>query len=125
MKEDIEITTESQEVEQVRYQITAVECNEAAIAEHIGTMGWRVYATNAPKMRLSLSDAVYEYREEYHIEHGFGRFKGVPLSIAPMFVQRNDQVAGLTYLAPSGCACVNPYGVCGSSLFEEPRAESS
>jgi len=61
-------------------------------------LGWRAYATNASKVRLSLSDAVYEYREEYHVERGFGRFKGAPLSIAPMFVQRDDQVTGLTHL---------------------------
>ena len=39
-----------------------------------------------------------EYRDEYHIERGFGRLKGAPLSIAPMFVQRDDQVVGLTRL---------------------------
>ena len=55
----------------------------------------RVEVTTAPKMSLSLTDAV---REEYHVEHGFGRFKRAPLSIAPMFVQRDDQGAGLTHL---------------------------
>jgi hypothetical protein len=39
-----------------------------------------------------------EYRQEYHVERGFGRLKGAPLSIAPLFVQRDDQVAGLTHL---------------------------
>lgn len=89
---------QSQMVEQVRYQITAVEGNQEAIAERVGALGWRAYGTNAPKMRLSLSDAVYEYREEYHVERGFGRLKGAPLSIAPLFVKRDDQVAGLTHL---------------------------
>jgi transposase len=42
--------------------------------------------------------AVQEYRQEYHVERGFGRLKGAPLSIAPLFVQRDDQVAGLTHL---------------------------
>ena len=55
----------------------------------------RVDVTTAPKMSLSLADAV---REEYHVEHGFGRFNKAPLSIAPMFVQRDDQGAGLTHL---------------------------
>jgi transposase len=89
---------QSQVIEQVRYQMTAVERNEEAIAEQMGALGWRAYATTAPRMRLSLEEAVYEYREEYHVERGFGRFKGAPLSIAPMFVQRDDQVAGLTHL---------------------------
>jgi transposase len=84
--------------ERVRYQITAVERDEAAIAHLVSTLGWRAYATNAPQQRLSLEDAVREYRQEYHIEHGFGRLKGAPLSIAPMFVKRDDQVRGLTHL---------------------------
>src|SRR6266478_995145 len=84
--------------ERVRYQVTAVERNEEAIADLVSTLGWRAYATNAPPKRLSLGNAVREYRHEYHIEQGFGRLKGAPLSIAPMFVKRDDQVTGLTHL---------------------------
>ncbi len=84
--------------ERVRYQVTAVERNEEAIADRVSTLGWRAYASNAPKARLSLENAVGEYRHEYHIEQGFGRLKGAPLSIAPMFVKRDDQVSGLTHL---------------------------
>jgi len=84
--------------ERVRYQITAVERHEEAIAQCVCTLGWRAYATNAPPKRLSLEQAVREYRHEYHIERGFGRLKGAPLSLAPMFVKREDQVVGLTHL---------------------------
>jgi len=84
--------------ERVRYQMSTVERNEAAIAPLVSTLGWRAYVTNAPRPRLSLESAVREYRHEYHIEHGFGRLKGAPLSIAPMFVKREDQVVGLTRL---------------------------
>ena len=84
--------------ERVRYQITAVERNEEAIADLVSTLGWRAYTTNASQERLSLENAVREYRHEYHIEHGFGRLKGAPLSIAPLFVKRDDQVVGMTHL---------------------------
>jgi transposase len=84
--------------ERVRYQITAVERNEEALAHLICTLGWRPYATNAPQKCLSLEQAVREYRHEYSIERGFGRLKGAPLSLAPMFVKREDQVVGLTHL---------------------------
>ena len=84
--------------ERVRYQISAVERNEEAIGQLVSTLGWRAYATNAPQERLSLADAVREYRHEYRIEQGFGRLKGAPLSLAPMFVKREDQVVGLTHL---------------------------
>jgi transposase len=87
-----------QVIEHVRYQITTVMRNEEAIASQESRMGWRAYATNAPTPRLSLENAVREYRQEYHIERGFGRLKGAPLSIAPLFVKREDQVVGLTHL---------------------------
>jgi len=85
-------------VEHIRYQITAVSQNQEAKAAQMATLGWRAYATNAPEQRLSLAQAVHEYRQEYHVERGFGRLKGAPLSIAPLFVQRDDQVVGLTHL---------------------------
>ena len=87
-----------QVIERVRYQITAVERQEEAIATLVSTLGWRAYASNAPQKRLSLAQAVQEYRHEYHIEHSFGRLKGAPLSIAPLFVKRDDQVVGMTHL---------------------------
>ncbi|MFL5658347.1 MAG: IS1634 family transposase [Ktedonobacteraceae bacterium] len=102
--------------ERLRYQITTVERNEEAIARFVSTLGWRAYATNAPKARLSLGNAVREYRHEYHIEHGFGRLKGAPLSIAPMFVKRDDQVTGLTQRLECGLTGADPHGVCGASL---------
>jgi transposase len=46
--------------ERVRYQITAVQRNEEAIADLVSTLGWRASATNAPKARLSLGNAVRE-----------------------------------------------------------------
>jgi transposase len=87
-----------QVIEHVRYQVMTVTRNEEAMAQFVSTLGWRAYVINAPAPRLSLDKAVREYRDEYHIERGFGRLKGAPLSIAPMFVQRDDQVVGLTRL---------------------------
>lgn len=85
-------------VERVRYQITGVIRDEAAIAALQQTFGWRAYVTDASAERLSLQDAVLTYRGEWQIERGFHRLKGAPLSIAPMYVKRDDQVVGLTNL---------------------------
>ena len=104
--------------ERVRYQITAVERNQEAIAQLVSTLGWRAYATNAPQKRLSLEQAVRDYRHEYHIEHGFGRLKGAPLSIAPLFVKRDDQVIGLTQRLECGLTGAEPHGVCGAPFVE-------
>lgn len=87
-----------QEIVTVRYQITAVIRQEEALAAHQKTLGWRAYVSNAPAQQLSLEQAVLTYRDEWIIEHGFHRLKGVPLSLNPLFVKRDDQVVGLTNL---------------------------
>ena len=85
-------------VERVRYQITAVHRDEVAITALQQTFGWRVYVTDLPVEQLSLVEAVLTYREEWQIERGFHRLKDAPLSIAPLFVKRDDQVTGLIHL---------------------------
>jgi transposase len=78
-----------------RYQITQVHRHQDSIDHHQERCGWRAYVSNAPCTRLSLTDAVLTYRDEWIAERGFHRLKGAPLSLAPLFVQRDDQVTGL------------------------------
>lgn len=87
-----------QEIVTVRYQITAVTRQAEAITAYQKTLGWRVYVSDAPAETLSLEQAVLTYRDEWIIERGFHRLKGVPLSLDPLFVKRDDQVMGLTNL---------------------------
>lgn len=54
--------------------------------------------TNAPQARLSLPQSVLTYRDQWIAERSFHRLKGVPLSLSPFFVQRDDQVKGLVHL---------------------------
>jgi transposase len=86
------------EIITVRYQITAITRLDEAITELRKTLGWRAYVSDAPAEQLTLEQAVLTYRNEWLIEHGFHRLKGTPLSLDPLFVQRDDQVAGLTNL---------------------------
>ena len=92
----------TRETVEVRYQITAVNRQEDAIAALHKTMGWRAYVTNAPAEELTLEQALLVYRDEWLIERGFHRLKGTPLSLDPMFVKRDDQVIGLTNLLSIG-----------------------
>jgi transposase len=87
-----------QEIVTVRYQMIAVTRQEEAIDAHKKTLGWRAYVSNAPAELLNLEQAVLTYRDEWIIEHGFHRLKGVPLSLNPLFVKNDDQVVGLTNL---------------------------
>jgi len=72
-----------QEIVTVRYQITAVTRQEEAIDAHQKTLGWRAYVSNASADQLDLEQAVLTYRDEWIVEHGFHRLKGVPLSLNP------------------------------------------
>ncbi len=88
----------TREIVTVRYQISAVIRQEESIAALKKTFGWRAYVTDAPAEQLTLEQAVLTYRDEWLIERGFHRLKGVPLSLTPLFVKRDDQVVGLTNL---------------------------
>ena len=69
-----------------------------ALASAIEQLGWRVYATNQVTDGLSLPQAVEAYRDEYVVERNFGRLKGRPLLLSPMYVERDDHATGLVRL---------------------------
>src|SRR5262245_1515211 len=82
----------------VRYRITAVSRDEAAIAQRVARLGWQVQVTNAPAARLSLEDSALVYRAGTCVERAVHQLKDRPLGIRPLFVHRDDQVRGLTHL---------------------------
>ena len=79
-----------------------VVVDEPAVQAAERALGWRVYATNQHAEQLSLAQAVLAYRSEYVIERGFGRLKGKPLSLTPMYLQTDDRIAGLIRLLTIG-----------------------
>ncbi len=85
----------------VRYQLT-VSRNQEAISQAECKAGWRIYATNAPENRLSLTEAVLAYRNQYIEENIFRRLQGKFLSITPVYVQRDDHAKGLFHLLTLG-----------------------
>jgi transposase len=82
---------------QVRFQVRVAR-NQAAIEWALFKAGWRIYLTNAPAERLSLTEAVLAYRDQYIEENIFRRLKGKMLSITPVYVQRDDHAQGLFHL---------------------------
>jgi transposase len=75
-----------------------VSLNEALYQHTIQRLGWRVYASNAPQEYLPLHKAVLAYRNEFILERGFGRLKGKPLSLRPMYLQCEEHILGLIRL---------------------------
>ncbi len=71
---------------------------ETAVAQAMSELGWRVYATNHLATHLTLEQAVEAYRDEYLVERNFGRLKGRPLSLSPLYGQRDDHRIGLVRL---------------------------
>jgi transposase len=69
-----------------------------AVEAALQRLGWRVYATNASVEDLSATQAVLAYRQEYLIERAFGRLKGRPLSLTPLYLTRDEHVTGLIRL---------------------------
>lgn len=63
-------------------------------------LGWRVYVSN--DLELSLTEAVYGYRNEYLIEHGFGRYKGKAFGLRPIYLASDERVKGLIRLLSLG-----------------------
>lgn len=74
------------------------ERREKAIEYAISHLKWRIYATNQEKEQSTLEQAIEAYRDEYRVERNFERLKGHPLSLAPLYVQRDDHRIGLVRL---------------------------
>ena len=81
-----------------RQATVEVRVDEEALDAAVRRFGWRLYGTNQPREQLSLEQAVLAYRSEYLVERSLGRLKGRPLSLTPMYVQRDDHATGLIRL---------------------------
>jgi transposase len=79
-----------------------VAVDEEAVKARVRWLGWRVYATNQPAEQLALEQAVLAYRSGYIVECDFGRLKGQPLSLTPMFLQQDEHIKGLIRLLSIG-----------------------
>jgi transposase len=75
-----------------------VTVDEEALETALRRLGWRVYATDAPASRLALETVVSAYRGQWVIERGFERLKGRPLSLTPVYLQKEAHVLGLIRL---------------------------
>jgi transposase len=92
---------EKRVIQKIRYHIIHIARQEDTIAARRQRFGWKAFVTNAEHTRLSLQEAVLCYRHEYRIERIFNRLKS-RVHIAPLFVKRNEQIEGLTYLLTLG-----------------------
>jgi transposase len=82
----------------VRYVITDIQRNEAALEARHYRLGWRAYVTNLPQTQAALTWLVQHYRGGYCLERDFHLVKDKPLGISPLYVRLDHQIIGLTHL---------------------------
>jgi transposase len=82
------------------YQVAQVSRRRkpAQIRAYEVAAGWRAYATNAPRSRLTLQQAVEKYAGQWQPERGFGRLKGGWLKVAPIFLRTDEHIRGLMFI---------------------------
>jgi len=95
------VSREKRVIQKTRSHITHIVRQTDPIATLSQRLGWKAFVTNAGQKRLSLQDAVLCYRNAYRVERLFNRLKSRG-HIAPLFVKRNEQIEGLTYLLTLG-----------------------
>lgn len=60
--------------------------------------GWRLYVTNATSERLSLTEAMEAYKQQWQPEMGFHRFKKGRLGALPIYFRDEEKIKGLMFL---------------------------
>ena len=60
--------------------------------------GWRIHVTNTVEKRLSLTQAIAYYRDEWLLERGFHRFKKGSLPALPLGLRLPERIKGLMVL---------------------------
>jgi len=90
-------SSKQQEVMEHRCQITKVTRHQEAVAAKRERLGWRVQLTNAPAV-IPLQTCITHYRGNWCGERNYHRLKSQPIGIDTIFVRKDDQLTGLTYL---------------------------
>lgn len=85
-------------VKHFKSKVLSVKENSSLVEKMTHKLGWRLYATNAPKGILTFNQAYKYFRKTmYVIEIGFHKVKDY-INISPLYVRKEDQILGMTRL---------------------------
>ena len=87
--------------EQMRLKYTfevTIDINLATIKAHKETLGWRVYATNAPFAALNTAKVIETYKEEYKVEYCFDQLHNKIAALMPIFLHKENRITALIRL---------------------------
>jgi len=82
----------------VRSVITEVQRDEAAIQRRTYLLGWCIQLTNLLVAQMSLAQTVVHSQCGWCLERDVHLVKDCPIGIRSLYVQRDDQMLGLTRL---------------------------
>lgn len=75
-----------------------ITLNLDAIKAHKNILGWRVYATNAPKEALDTKKVIESYKDEYKVEYRFNQLHNKTAALMPIYLQKEDRIKALIRL---------------------------
>ena len=62
---------------------------------HKAILGWRAYATNAPKEQLSTQKVVATYKEEFKVEYRFNQLHNKIAPLMPIYLHKDNRIVAL------------------------------
>lgn len=72
-----------------------IKRDDAAIDAHKTVLGWRVYATNAPKNLLNTHKVMEAYKDEYKVEYRFNQLHNKTAALMPIYLQKDERIKAL------------------------------
>ena len=81
----------------------SIHPNLSAIEAHKQTLGWRVYATNAPVIALDTAKVIETYREEYKVEYCFDQLHNKIAQLMPIYLHKDQRIKALIRLLLIAC----------------------
>jgi transposase len=76
------------------FEVT-INLDKQAIEAHKNILGWRVYATNAPKEILDTAKVIESYKNEYNVEYRFNQLHNKTAPLMPIYLQKDDRIKAL------------------------------
>jgi transposase len=89
---------ETVEVVDTRFFVKSVQLQKEKVDLAEKSLGWRLFGSNKPLESFPMDRAIVEYRKGWGLERNFHILKSQPIGISPLFVQKDDQIEGLTKL---------------------------
>ena len=79
------------------FKVMVLPKNEL-IQAHKDSLGWRVYATNAPQELLDIPQAIASYKDEYKVEYRFDQLHNKTAALMPIYLQKDNRIKALIRL---------------------------